>query len=64
MKEAIVETVYGKVRGEANNGIYSFKGIPYGGPTGGKNRFMPPAPPDRWPGVRDATRYGPASSGT
>lgn len=61
MKKAIVETVHGKVRGETNNGIYSFKGIPYGGSTGGKNRFMSPTSPDKWPGVRDATRYGPAS---
>jgi para-nitrobenzyl esterase len=57
-KDVIAETKYGKVRGTVQNGVYSFKGIPYGGPTGGENRFMPPTPPKPWPGIRDATNYG------
>jgi para-nitrobenzyl esterase len=60
MKDIVVETVYGKVRGTTQNGAHSFKGIPYGGPTGGSNRFMPPTPPEPWPGTKDATRYGPS----
>jgi para-nitrobenzyl esterase len=60
-KNVIAETKYGKIRGMAQNGVYSFKGIPYGGPTGGENRFMPPTPPQPWPGIRDATHYGPSS---
>ena len=36
---AIVETQYGKVRGYTDNGIHTFKGIPYGESTGGKARF-------------------------
>ena len=43
-----VETTSGKVQGIANTGIKEFKGIPYGAPTGGKNRYMPPKKPAAW----------------
>ena len=36
----------------------SFKGVPYGASTAGANRFMPPAKPRPWTGVRECTRYG------
>jgi len=39
------DTAYGKVQGIVNTGIKEFKGIPYGAPTGGKNRYMPPRKP-------------------
>ena len=57
-REPIVDTSSGKVRGYVNDGVYTFKGIPYGENTGGKNRFQPPVP-IRWSGVRDALEYGP-----
>ena len=53
-----VETARGKVQGIANTGIKEFKGIPYGAPTGGKNRFMPPQKPASWAGVRECYNYG------
>jgi para-nitrobenzyl esterase len=56
--EPIVDTEYGKVRGELVDGSYAFKGIPYGGPTGGANRFKPPTEPTPWTDVLDATQYG------
>lgn len=53
-----VETRYGKVRGVEWQGIKTFKGIHYGASTAGKNRYMPPKPPQAWSGVFDAFDYG------
>jgi para-nitrobenzyl esterase len=53
----IVEIASGKIRGAAAGGILSFKGIPYGAPTGGRNRFLPPRPVAAWPGIGDALAY-------
>ncbi|WP_338087151.1 carboxylesterase/lipase family protein [Maribellus sediminis] len=58
---AIVETKYGKVRGYRRNGIYTYKGIPYGDSTTGKNRFMAPKEPEPWTGVRNALYWGNAA---
>jgi para-nitrobenzyl esterase len=60
MKAPTVEIATGKIRGTTVKGIHAFKGIPYGGPTDGENRFMPPTLPAPWTGTRDATRYGQA----
>jgi para-nitrobenzyl esterase len=54
----VVETSAGKIRGFKRNGIYIFKGVPYGASTSGANRFMPPASPEPWSGIRNALQYG------
>jgi para-nitrobenzyl esterase len=55
----IIQTAAGSVRGETTDGIQTFKGIPYGAPTSGANRFMPPQPARPWSGIREAREYGP-----
>lgn len=56
---AVAETTQGKVRGYTHQGIFNFKGIPYGASTAGESRFMPPVKPAFWTGVRDTLTYGP-----
>jgi para-nitrobenzyl esterase len=56
-----VETQFGVLLGEQRPTHLAFLGIPYAAPPLGTLRFAPPAPPQAWPGLREATRFGPAS---
>ena len=53
----VVEIAAGKLQGVSVAGICSFKGVPYGAPPIGPNRFLPLEPPQPWAGVRDALAY-------
>jgi para-nitrobenzyl esterase len=55
----VAETSAGKIRGFKRNGVYTFKGVPYGASTAGARRFMAPAKPEPWTGIRNALQYGP-----
>ncbi len=56
--KAHAQTIYGDVVGSPTRGCCRFLGIPYARVAA---RFMPPAPPDPWPGVREARQAGPAA---
>ena len=55
---AVAITQYGKVRGFVDDGVLTFKGIPYGQNTGGENRWLPAKPPKTWDGEYPALIYG------
>jgi para-nitrobenzyl esterase len=50
----------GKLEGVTEkSGVRSFKGIPFGAPPVGVNRWRPPQPVAKWEGVRKADKFGP-----
>src|SRR6266436_8869237 len=57
-EDAIAETATGKVRGYIRDGVYTYKGIPYGETTEGSGRFQPPQKAKPWTGVRSSMQYG------
>jgi para-nitrobenzyl esterase len=57
----VIETRRGRVRGTVEGDVRVFRGIPFAKPPVGPQRFGAPEAPEPWPGVRDATRFGPAS---
>jgi len=59
VQNVIAETSRGRVRGVTIDGIRTFKGVPYGAPTDGPNRFREALPAEPWKGIRDTLSYGP-----
>lgn len=59
MNEKIAETTAGQICGYTEREVFAFKGVPYGAPTGGSRRFLPPKPVEPWTGIRYAGDYGP-----
>ncbi len=54
----VAETSAGKVRGFYMNGVYAFKGIPYGAPPVGPLRFKRAVKPEPWAGIRSSLHFG------
>jgi len=55
--EPIVRTQSGDVRGVTHGRAESFKGLPFAAPPVGNLRWMPPAEPANWTGIRDASNF-------
>ncbi len=54
----VVDTSFGKVKAQQQEGVLAFKGIPYGAPPVGEFRWLPPQDPWPWAGVIDGSEYG------
>ncbi len=54
----VVDTRFGKIKGQEQEGILAFKGIPYAAPPVGELRWLPPQDPWPWAGVIDGSEYG------
>jgi para-nitrobenzyl esterase len=48
----------GVLQGSVQDGVASFKGVPYAAPPVGDLRWEPPQPVTVWKGVREVTRFG------
>ncbi|GAB2913098.1 carboxylesterase family protein [Rhodococcus aerolatus] len=59
--DPVVTVAQGRLRGSEQDGVASFKGVPFAAPPFGEHRFAAPAPPAPWEGERDATAYGPTA---
>jgi para-nitrobenzyl esterase len=54
---SVVKTDRGQVRGSVEDGVVSWKGIPFAKPPVGALRWRAPQPADAWSGVRETTAY-------
>jgi para-nitrobenzyl esterase len=55
---AVAKTQYGNVRGFLVDGVFTFKGVPYGQTTAGENRWLPAKQPAPWTDEYPALAYG------
>jgi para-nitrobenzyl esterase len=54
-RELLVQTEHGPVLGFENQGVHSYRAIPYAAPPVGDLRWMPPVAPAAWTEVLEAT---------
>src|SRR5215212_9876475 len=54
----VVRVETGDLQGVVDDGVASFKGIPYAAPSFGELRWRPPQPAAKWDGVRQAAEFG------
>ncbi|MDQ2740674.1 MAG: carboxylesterase family protein [Actinomycetota bacterium] len=58
MRVIEVETTAGRVRGQWEDGVAVFRGVPFAAAPVGANRFAAPSPAAPWAGARDAFEFG------
>jgi para-nitrobenzyl esterase len=54
----VVQVESGELQGVVDDGVASFKGIPFAAPPVGELRWRPPQPAGQWTGVRQAAEFG------
>jgi para-nitrobenzyl esterase len=54
----VVRVESGELQGVVDDGVASFKGIPFAAPPTGDLRWRPPQPAAKWTGVRQAANFG------
>jgi para-nitrobenzyl esterase len=54
----VVRVDSGQLQGVVDDGVVSYKGIPFAAPPVGDLRWRPPQPAARWTGVRQAAEFG------
>ncbi|MDX9979296.1 MAG: carboxylesterase/lipase family protein [Lentisphaeria bacterium] len=57
----LVQTAAGPLLGNAEDGLFVFRGIPFAAPPVGNLRWRPPQPVPPWTEPRPATAFGPAA---
>ncbi len=57
-KDPVAKTTAGTVRGRIENGVFVYRGVPYGMDTA-KTRFAPPKSAEAWEGIKDCATWGP-----
>jgi para-nitrobenzyl esterase len=57
-KDTTAKTTAGAIRGRVENGIFVYRGVPYGMDTA-RTRFAAPKPAERWEGTRDCFVWAP-----
>jgi para-nitrobenzyl esterase len=54
----VVRVESGELQGVVDDGVASFKGVPFAAPPVGDLRWRPPQPAAKWTGVRQAADFG------
>lgn len=57
-KPQVVRVDSGQLQGVVDDGVVSYKGIPFAAPPVGDLRWRPPQPVAPWNGIRQATKFG------